>query len=91
MFQIYNILNKIIKCNMFYIFASVSSSTNDPSSSVAAGTVITIAGNGNGGFKDGACDQAQFNNPCGVAVAADGAVIVADECNHRVRQINGDQ
>ena len=44
---------------------------------------------GTSGFKDGACDQAQFNQPSGVAIDEDGSVVVADYSNHRIRRING--
>jgi glucose/arabinose dehydrogenase len=40
-------------------------------------------------FKDGACDQAQFNHPSGVEIDEDGSVVVADTDNHRIRRING--
>jgi hypothetical protein len=50
--------------------------------------VITLAGTGVAGFKDGECGQAQFFNPYGIAVAR-GVVFVADLSNHRLRMING--
>ena len=40
--------------------------------------VTTIAGDGSPGSRDGAALQAQFQDPFGVAVGADGAVYVAD-------------
>jgi DNA-binding beta-propeller fold protein YncE len=51
------------------------------------GEVVTIAGTGEAGFRDGA--TAQFNNPTGVATL-DGKVYVADRENHRIRMIDRD-
>jgi hypothetical protein len=55
----------------------------------AAQKVSTLAGSGQAGFADGAALQAQFNSPMGLAVAGDGAVIVADAGNHKIRRIAG--
>ena len=49
--------------------------------------VITLAGNGLNGFRDGPADQAMFRYPTGVAVGPDGAVYVADSDNHLIRRI----
>lgn len=44
-----------------------------------------------GGFADGAADQARFNHPLGMAQTPAGGLIVADQLNHRVRLIeNGE-
>ena len=51
-----------------------------------AGVVSTYAG-GNAGFADGAPAAALFNSPQGLAVAANGDVLVADYSNARVRRI----
>ena len=53
-------------------------------------TVSTLAGSGTKGFKDGAADEAQFSSPRGVAIAADGSVLVADSYNSRIRKISAD-
>jgi sugar lactone lactonase YvrE len=53
-----------------------------------AGVVTTYAGDSNGsGFLDGAPLTAKFSSPFGVAVAANGDVLVADSSNNRVRRI----
>lgn len=54
------------------------------------GTVSTLAGNGEIGFKDGAAAQAQFNGPSDVALDQAGNLYVADLGNHSVRLITPD-
>jgi sugar lactone lactonase YvrE len=54
------------------------------------GTVSTVAGSGASGWQDGPAASAQFSLPRGVAVAADGSIIVADTSNHRIRRIATD-
>ena len=58
--------------------------------------VSTVAGSGAvdasalfvpGGYRDGPAAQAQFDHPSGVALAADGSLLVADRLNHCVRRI----
>ncbi len=54
----------------------------------AAGSVRTLAGGGEPGYRDaGAGTDARFDTPCGVAVDADGALVVADTGNHRLRRV----
>ena len=50
----------------------------------------TVAG-GDPGYRDGPTAEAQFNAPCGVCAAPDGAVYVADTGNHCIRCIRGGQ
>jgi len=50
-------------------------------------TVKTFAGTGEAGFKDGPADEAQFNEPGGLA-AADGKLYIADTNNHAIRVID---
>lgn len=58
-----------------------------PDLSRAASQVSTLAGTGQAGFADGPALSAQFKSPMGIAVAPDGAVIVADAGNHKLRRI----
>jgi len=51
----------------------------------SAGWVTTVGGNpGTPGDSDGVGSAAQFNNPVGLAVAADGSIYVADSSNNRI-------
>ena len=52
-----------------------------------AGYVTTLAGSGATGFADGTSSVAQFANPSGVAVGADGVVYVTDTDNNAIRRI----
>jgi sugar lactone lactonase YvrE len=52
------------------------------------GTVATLAGGAVAGTADGNAADAQFNTPCGIAVDASGAVLVADTGNSVVRLIS---
>ena len=54
------------------------------------GQTSTLAG-GEAGYADGPVLQARFNAPCGVCVAPDGAVYVADTGNHCIRRIQNGQ
>jgi sugar lactone lactonase YvrE len=54
-------------------------------------TVRVIAGSGHAVLRDGSAFRAGFTDPFGVAVAADGAVLVADGAfSHRIRRIATD-
>ena len=50
------------------------------------GLTATLAG-GDEGFTDGPADRARFQAPCGICVAPDGALYVADTGNGAVRRI----
>ncbi len=51
------------------------------------GSVRTIAGGSEPGFRDGAGGEARFDTPCGIAMSADGSLLVADTANHRIRRV----
>lgn len=66
----------------------VADSYNDRICAVAAdGQVRTLAGGDEPGFRDGVGRDALFDTPCGLVVARDGALIVADTGNHRLRRV----
>jgi len=50
-------------------------------------TVVTLAGDGRFGFKDGAGPEAEFNSPNSIAYAGAGNLYVADVINNRIRKI----
>jgi streptogramin lyase len=47
--------------------------------------VTTVAGMGGNAFRDGPAARAQFDKPRGLAVSADGNVLIADSGNNRIR------
>jgi sugar lactone lactonase YvrE len=59
-------------------------------SSSGESSVSTVAGAGLGYF-DGSASSALFDTPCGVVVAPDGALIIADTGNHRLRRVANGQ
>ena len=54
------------------------------------GEIITVAGNGTGGYSGdgGAATTAELNGPSGVAVDALGNVYIADSGNNRIREVS---
>lgn len=54
------------------------------------GQVSTVAGAGSPGYADGDRNTALFDTPCGIAVAQDGTLIIADTGNDRLRRIDKD-
>lgn len=51
------------------------------------GNVITVAGSGEPGYRDGLREAAQFFWPTGVIVDVEGNLIVSDSKNHRIRKV----
>lgn len=68
----------------------VADTYNDRIRAIENGRVRTIAGGGEPGFRDGRGDEARFDTPCGIAVVADGSLLVADTGNHRIRRVTLD-
>lgn len=54
------------------------------------GEVTTLAGSGRRGFKDGPGNEAQFNEPNGIATDPAGNIYVADGVNNRIRKVAPD-
>jgi sugar lactone lactonase YvrE len=54
-----------------------------------SGAVTTLAGSSEG-WRDGIGSEAQFSTPSGLAVAPDGALIVADTGNNAIRRVESD-
>ncbi|MBC7911874.1 MAG: SMP-30/gluconolactonase/LRE family protein [Pyrinomonadaceae bacterium] len=53
-----------------------------------SGNVSALAGAGEAGFADSEVGaEARFDTPCGIAVAPDGSLIVADTGNQRIRRV----
>ncbi|HEV7767346.1 MAG TPA: IPT/TIG domain-containing protein, partial [Thermoanaerobaculia bacterium] len=53
------------------------------------GVLTTVAGNGQSEFRNGAAMAAGFKQPVGLAVAANGALYIADAGDHRIRKLEG--
>jgi len=51
------------------------------------GQVRTLAGNREPGFADGFVSEARFDTPCGIAIAPNKSLLVADTGNRRIRQV----
>ena len=54
----------------------------------AAGVVTTVAGTGLFDFANGTGTLAHFKNPSGVAIDSQGNIYIADQNNHRIREIS---
>jgi DNA-binding beta-propeller fold protein YncE len=68
----------------------VADTYNDRIRAIEDGRVRTIAGGGDPGFRDGRGAEARFDTPCGIAIAPDGSLLVADTGNHRIRRVTLD-
>jgi sugar lactone lactonase YvrE len=66
----------------------VADTYNDRIRAIAKDSQVrTIAGGREPGFADGAGAEVRFDTPCGIAVAADGSLLVADTGNRRIRRV----
>ena len=54
------------------------------------GTVMTLAGSGRPGDRDGVGNGAELKQPMGIAVDASGTIFVADTANSRIKRITPD-
>ena len=52
------------------------------------GRVVTVAGSGRPGYRDGHSTEAAFNGPIGIALARDDMLYIADTYNDRIRRID---
>jgi len=66
----------------------VSDSGNHAIRKISGGFVVTIAGNGTAGFRDGAEGEALFNWPRAAVMCPEGFIYVADTLNHVLRRIS---
>lgn len=55
----------------------------------AAGVITRVAGSGTAGYTgdDGPATDAEFDGPNGVAVTADGGIVIVDSNNNVVRKV----
>jgi len=68
----------------------VSDTSNHAIRRIMGAFVITVAGNGTSGFRNGAETHAMFNSPRAAVVCQDGYIYVADTLNHVLRIISPD-
>jgi len=65
----------------------ITDTVNNRIRKISGNQVSTLAGTGVFGFADGNAAQAQFRNPCGIAIDNQGNLYIADNPNNRIRKI----
>jgi len=80
-----DIFNQLIR----EVFCANSATPCTPPAGLAAGDIITVAGNGTMGFSGdgGPATNALLNLPRGVAVDGSGNLFIADTSNQRIREV----
>ncbi len=68
----------------------VTDSDNNVIRKITNELVVTIAGNGKKGYKEGHEGEASFNSPQSIAISKNGTIYVADTMNHCIRTIDSD-
>ncbi|MDR8391512.1 IPT/TIG domain-containing protein [Aliifodinibius sp. S!AR15-10] len=58
---------------------------------IETGSVSTLAGNREPGFRDGDLEMARLNRPTGIEVDADGTILFSDSGNHAIRMIRDEE
>ena len=71
-------------------YGAVVKFTTTSTVSLVQGIVTTFAGNGAAAFSDGVGTGAQFSNPGGMAIDAQGNIYIADTFNNRIRKMAPD-
>jgi streptogramin lyase len=71
-------------------YGDVITFTTPTNVSLISGTATTVAGSGTSGYLDGQGTAAQFSNPSGMVVDAQGNVYISDTFNNRIRKMAPD-
>ena len=67
----------------------VADESNNKVKKISVGSIVsTIAGTGTPGFSDTVGSLAKLNSPTGLAIDSNGALILCDTANNRIRKIS---